>query len=50
MGPATKDLKGGDGDGYMAAAIQTMRYGGGGAFEGASDVLRHLLQNATEKW
>jgi inosine-uridine nucleoside N-ribohydrolase len=49
VGPATKDLKGGDGDGYMAAAIQTMRYGAGGAFEGASDMVRHLLQNATDK-
>jgi inosine-uridine nucleoside N-ribohydrolase len=49
VGPAAKDLKGGDGDGYMAAAIQAMHYGGGGAFDSAPHVLRRLLQNATEK-
>jgi inosine-uridine nucleoside N-ribohydrolase len=49
VGVAIKDLKGGDGDGYMAAAMRTMRYAGGGAFESAPDLLRRLLQTATEK-
>jgi inosine-uridine nucleoside N-ribohydrolase len=49
VGTAIKDLKGGDGDGYMAAAMRTMHYAGGGAFESAPDVLRRLLRNATEK-
>jgi len=49
VGTAIKALKGGDGDGYMASVLQTMHYAGGGAFESAPGVLRHLLQNATEK-
>jgi inosine-uridine nucleoside N-ribohydrolase len=49
VGAATKDLNGGDGDGYMAATIRTMRYVRDGPFEFAPDLLRRLLQNATEK-
>jgi inosine-uridine nucleoside N-ribohydrolase len=49
VGAAVKDLKGGDGDGYMATAMRAMHYAGGGAFDGAPDVLRRLLENATEK-
>jgi inosine-uridine nucleoside N-ribohydrolase len=49
VGVAAKDLKGGDGDGYMAATMRTMRYAGGGAFDSAPDLLRRLLQKATEK-
>ena len=48
-GAATKDLNGGDGDGYMAATIRTMRYVRDGPFDFAPDLLRSLLQNATEK-
>ena len=49
VGTAVKDLKGGDGDGYMAAAMRAMHYAGGGAFESAPELLRRLLQNATDK-
>ena len=33
----------------MAAVLQTMHYAAGGAFEPAPDLLRDLLQKATEK-
>jgi purine nucleosidase len=33
----------------MEAAMRTMRYAGGGAFDSAPDLIRRLLQNATEK-
>jgi inosine-uridine nucleoside N-ribohydrolase len=49
VGVASKDLKGGDGDGYMTATLRAMHYAGGGAFDSAPHVLRSLLQNATEK-
>jgi len=49
VGTAIKDLKDGDGDGYMATVLQTMHYARGGAFESAPDLLRRLLKNATEK-
>ncbi len=49
VGTAIQNLKGGNGDGYMEAVLQTMGYAGGGAFETAPDLLRQLLQNATEK-
>src|SRR5580698_5209681 len=43
VGTAIQSLKGGNGDGYMEAVLQTMSYGGGGAFESAPDLLRQLL-------
>jgi len=49
VGAAIEDLKGGNGDGYMAVALRAMHYAGGGAFEPAPDLLRRLLQNATGK-
>jgi inosine-uridine nucleoside N-ribohydrolase len=49
VGMAIQNLKGGNGDGYMAAAMQAMGYAGGGAFESAPDLLRRLLEKATEK-
>jgi len=49
VGAAIKDLKGGNGDGYMAAVLQKMHYAGGGSFESAPDLLRRLLRNSKEK-
>ncbi len=49
VGKAIKTLKGGDGDGYMAAVLRTMHYAGGGAFESAPDLLRRLLRESKEK-
>jgi inosine-uridine nucleoside N-ribohydrolase len=50
VGAAIKDLKGGNGDGYMAAALRSMSDAGSTSnVEPAPTVLRRLLQNATEK-
>jgi len=49
VGAAVKDLKGGNGDGFMAAVLQTMHYAGGGAFDPAPDLLRRLLKNSPDK-
>src|SRR5580693_3642735 len=35
VGPAIQSLKGGNGDGYMEAVLQTMSYAGGGSFVSA---------------
>src|SRR5580698_2356579 len=45
VGTALKDLKDGDGDGYMASVLQTMHYAGRGSFEDAPSLLRDLLRN-----
>jgi len=50
VGAAIQDLKGGNGDGYMAAALRAMHDPGNTAVaEPAPVVLRRLLRNATEK-
>jgi inosine-uridine nucleoside N-ribohydrolase len=50
VGAAVKDLKGGNGDGYMAAALRAMHdTGSASAPEPAPTLLRRLLQNAREK-
>jgi len=50
VGAAIRDLKGGNGDGYMAAALRAMHDAGSSATaEPAPTVLRRLLQSSTEK-
>jgi inosine-uridine nucleoside N-ribohydrolase len=50
VGAAIRDLKGGNGDGYMSAALRAMHDTGGGATaEPAPTVLRRLLQSSAEK-
>jgi inosine-uridine nucleoside N-ribohydrolase len=50
VGAAIKDLKGGNGDGYMAVALRAMRDAGGAStVEPAPDVFRRLLRGAQEK-
>ncbi len=50
VGVAIKDLKGGNGDGYMAAALKALRGPDNAApAQPAPEVMRHLLENATQK-
>ncbi len=49
VGVAIKDLKGGDGDGYMAQVLRTMHYAASDAAEPAPGLLRRLLRNSTAK-
>jgi inosine-uridine nucleoside N-ribohydrolase len=49
VGAAIKRLKGGDGDGYMTAALRGAPVGNGDPAEPAPVVLRRLLQSAREK-
>jgi len=49
VGAATKSLKGGAGDGYMAAALRAAPAGNADPAEAAPVLLRRLLQNAPEK-
>ncbi len=49
VGAAIRDLKGGNGDGYMAAALHAMNAIPAAAADPADVVLRRLLRAATEK-
>ena len=49
VGAAIKTLKDGAQDGYMSAALRTMRADNSGTAEPAPTVLRRLLTNASEK-
>src|SRR5580658_7991247 len=49
VGAAIKELKGGSGDGYMAAALRKMPAATASPAEPAPAVLRRLLSNAPEK-